>query len=62
MKSPCVKDCPNRKMRCREDCEAFKEYEAFKKEQYEERQKQFMMADYTFRAVAKVKKSRRMKK
>ena len=61
MKSPCVKECPDRSMRCRESCEKFQEYEAYKRTQYEARRKQFMFADYTFRAVAQVKKQRRIK-
>lgn len=37
IKSPCAKDCPNRKAGCVTDCEALHEYEARKRALYDKR-------------------------
>ena len=47
MKHPCTKECPDRKMNCRSNCEKYKEFTAFmemvkKKKQDEWRIDQFL--------------------
>ena len=37
IKSPCTKDCPNRKAGCVTDCEALHEYETQKRAMYDKR-------------------------
>lgn len=37
LKSPCTRDCPNRKAGCVTDCEALHEYEEEKRKVYQER-------------------------
>jgi len=61
MKNPCVRECPDRKVGCRSECEKFKEWDSFKEAERKQRQKDFLVEDYTLASVARVKKLRRIK-
>lgn len=61
MKHPCVRECPGRKLGCRSDCEKFIKYEKQKEAERKQRQKEFLLEDYTLASVARVKRIRRIK-
>ena len=53
MTSPCVRNCPDRKMMCRSSCDRYKEYEAWKQKVNAERRKENMLNDYTIKSTEK---------
>lgn len=52
MKHPCRQDCPHRTAECKKDCEAWKAYEAAKREEYERRAEDGNIRDALFKADA----------
>ena len=61
MKNPCIRECPGRKVGCRSGCEKFKEWEKYKEAERKQRQKDFLVEDYTLSSVARVKRIRSIK-
>ena len=55
MKQPCVKECPDRQIRCRETCERYREYRAWRDTMYEQRQKDFIVTDFSIKSMNKQK-------
>lgn len=45
IKCPCTKECPSRTPECRKTCEAYREYEEYKREDYAQRTKKVQFAD-----------------
>lgn len=46
MKNPCTRNCPDRNMTCRTECEKYKAYSEWREAMYAERQKNFIIRDY----------------
>lgn len=56
MKNPCVKDCPDRTIKCRVDCERYKPYRAWLDAQQKERQKRFLLDSFQIEQAEKTKR------
>ena len=58
MKCPCGQKCPDRDIRCRETCEAFKEYDAERQKRYEQNTKNYEVESYVVSATMRNAKRR----
>jgi len=56
MKNPCTKDCPNRTINCRKDCDKYKPYREWIEARNKEKQKRFLVDSFQIEQMEKRKR------